>query len=156
MYYFHNSYTVFRKQQFFGHLCFIYIFIYCVCLYACACSLCVCVTYNPIYVWTCGGSKRTRVYYSYSLPIFVGLNEIGPYRLIKSGTSTKCWSYCGLVEQSVSLGEGFRVSNTLSRPRIIFFLLPLVLDIDFSAASPSPCLLVCFLPRWHWTNPLKL
>jgi hypothetical protein len=68
----------------------------------------------------------------------------------------------GLVGRDVSMGVGFKASKAQARPRVClsvclsvylslslpprpFFLLPTDLDVELSATSPAPCLLVCCL-----------
>ena len=99
------------------------------------------------------------------------LNENGPDQSIKSGPIGRCgfvkvgvallewvwlcWSGCGLVGGSVSLGVHFEVSEAQARPRGLPFLLPAHLDIDLSATCPAPYLPTCCHASCHDDNGLN-
>jgi hypothetical protein len=58
-----------------------------------------------------------------------------------------CWIRRGVVGGSVSLEVGFEVSKVQARPISSLFLLPVDLDVEFSAPGPAPYLPMCY-PLW--------
>ena len=56
----------------------------------------------------------------------------------------------------MSLGVGFEVSKALARPSVTLFPMSVDLDIQLSATSIVPCLLVCLHAPGYDGNRLNL
>ena len=65
-----------------------------------------------------------------------------------------CWSRCGIVGGSMSLGGGLWAFRCSSQTQYLSFLMSANPDIEFLAISPASCLPECYRASCHDDNGL--